>query len=262
MSIDVKFNAGAFNAAMANYADALIKPSEASAFVKIQAGRLVQTLIKITPPENPAKTRKRIEANMMTRAQPVIRPDRLSIEAGGKHGKGNIRWYAWGKKALYGVDSKVADLTKYSDGALYQLLMRRTKTGRVNLGTRGKQKVMVWRKTLVKKSTLRKVIARLKKTVGRLKAGWLVSWRKLGSPSGIYSPPKWITDNESKAKGFCIDGLGIPGSPEFSLINQSAGAGHVGMQRLVLRALEIRAAAMIKDMQLKLKYAKQKAGLN
>jgi hypothetical protein len=95
------------------------------------------------------------------------------------------------------------------------------------------------------------VVTKVKQHVGRLKAGWLSSWRFAGAPEGNNgSVPQFVLQHERAARGYYIDGLGIPGGPSITLVNYAKGATAENCGYLVQRGVAIRAKAMIADLQL------------
>ena len=232
--------------------------------VRVEAGRLVQTLIKVTPPTEPAKTRDSIGGKVDATFHVLGTENGRSwteFDQGGKHGYGDVAWYAFQPNAIFGV-AKDVDMTGASAAELYSVYQanrRQTKEGRIMAGKRGKQTVYIWRKitTLAKEVAVLK--ARLKKHVGRLKAGWLPTWKDLGRPQGTYAPPQWVTQHEAGALGYSINGLGDPRFPQFTLENHAKGAGSQKMNALVKTALDIRSKAMVQRMTFLVKHPEKLA---
>lgn len=230
--------------------------------VRKEGGRLVQTLIRFTPPRDRKASQDALEKRVGSRftaqdAAGVTSWHQLQHGgiSGGKHGEGEVRWYAWNAKALYGV-AQDYDLTKATVDGLRTVYYetRMTKEGRIVAGHRGKQTVYLWQRYIVKSATLNKLKARLKKHFGRLKAGWLVSWIELGRPGGEYTPPGWVTAHEQGARGYCLNGLGDPRYPQLTLENHAKGAGSEQMRELVRDALVARNQAMVRRMAFLIKH--------
>ncbi len=133
-----------------------------------------------------------------------------------------MNWYAFTPRGIYGV-AQDYDLTNATVAGLYATYFqtKTNKMGRIIVGKRGKQTIYLWQKYTVNEQTVKKLIERLKKHIGRLKAGWTVAWNKLGQPG--QPVPGWITRHENGARGDGIDGLGIPDQPSFTLINRALG---------------------------------------
>jgi hypothetical protein len=229
--------------------------------VRVEAGRLVQTLIKVTPPAEPARTRESIEGRV-DRTFQVLGTENgrswVDLDQGGKHGYGDVAWYAFQSNAIFGV-ARDADMTGASAAelyAVYQANKRQNKQGRIIAGRRGKQTVYIWKKITTLASEVRKLKTRLKSHVGRLKAGWCPAWDKLGQPRGTYAPPRWVTDHnvEGKVQGYAINLIDDPRFPQFTLENHAKGAGSDTMNGLVKTALDIRSKAMVKRMTFLVKH--------
>lgn len=229
--------------------------------VRVEGGRLVQTLIRFTPPEDRRKSEQGMENAILSKFslldQARYAPSggiahRFEALHGGKHGQSDVRWYAWNARGLYGV-AEDYDLTKATVDGLkavyYQTrISRGRKKGRIIAGHRGKQTVYLWQRYLTKPATVKRLVARLKKHFGRLKAGWLVSWIELGRPQGTYAPPQWVTRHETGARGYCLNGLGDRRYPQLTLENHAKGAGTEKTNRFVRDALVVRSEAMVKRM--------------
>jgi hypothetical protein len=221
--------------------------------MKYQGGQLARTLINITPPREKAKSQQAIQKKVSGRFAVLNNPERLFQQGtGGKHGSGDVYWYAWNSTQLYGV-MRDSDMTKASVEDLYQLYLKTTYRGTVKLGMRGKQKVRVWQKILAKKATVNKLIKRIQSHLGRQKAGWLPAWRKCGAPGAVV--PQWITRHEQGVRGRAE--LRMTGE-EFSVTFYNSAVGIVKSQKLVASALKIRVTAMVKDIGLYVRGIKRK----
>lgn len=221
-----------------------------------EAGQLALTLMKITPPKDPKRTRDIIETKLSRKFAGAMNPSRTyentessawGGDVGKKRGSGDVFWYVWTPTALYGVSKEAADYRNANEQGVYRLLFETTAGGKTKVGQRGKQRVYITQKYLVKPSMVKKVIARVKRHVGRLKAGWAVSWQDVGSPTGtVASPPQWVMKHAATArslgKGQSQPELGLPGGPTFTLINRNAGART--LEWLIRDAMKIRAKAM------------------
>lgn len=231
-------------------------------FVMRQAGLLNRTLITITPPRDRAKTAKQITDNITGKFNAIGNPEReFTIPQDSKHGTGDVHWYNWDQHTLRGV-ARDADLTKASVEELYNLIHKIRPRGTISAGQRGKQRVIIWQKTTTKAATVKKLIARMLKHIGRLKAGWLVSYDFLSANGAIADRsrvPEWVQRHRTNARGYYIDGLGIPNGPTFTIANYAVGVKKAG--QLFHNALEIRVKAMAKDMQLYIRGVKQKHGV-
>lgn len=248
---------------MADLADAAgVRGDHGKAFVKKQAGALVETLMRISPPDNRQLSRKSIEASVQNRFALVGNPSvDYTIPADSKHGaNGDVHWFLWTHHALTGV-AKDADYTKASGDELYELYKRIVKKGggRIRAGNRGKQAVSIYQKTTVKASAAKKLIARIIGHLGRLKAGYLPAFDELQSSGNIYRPPQWVRKHRSGARGRFQDETSAPQKPSVVITNFAKGVGKTN--NLVRRALAIRLKAMKADMQLYVRGVKQKYGV-
>lgn len=223
-----------------------------------EAGRLVQTLIKITPPADRKGSMDKLGAKVEGKFHSLGEESGHSFSefsAGSKAGQGDVRWYAFQPNSIYGIKQDL-DMSEASVEDLRDVYYKTQLNGdgRIVAGTRGRQTVYLWQKITTKAATVKKLAKRLKDHFGRLKAGWLPSWKDLGRPGGTYSPPGWVTDHEDGARGYSINGLGDPRFPQFTLENHAKGAGTAKMNGLVRDALVIRSEAMVKRMSFLIKH--------
>lgn len=220
-----------------------------------RVGRLTRKLIDITPPTEPAKTKKAIEDSVTAKFQTGgsgEQWDAALSESGGKHGSGSVYWYAWNSQALYGVD-KDADLRDSSPEAIAYLAARLTAKGKLRAGKHGRQTVYISRKFLTKPKTVKAAIKIIQGHVGRLKAGWMVAWRALGSPGA--QVPQWISKHEQGAKGYIVNSSAAPGMPSITIANFAKGAG--SMKRkfgwLIQKAIKSEIGGMMADLKFAIK---------
>jgi len=243
-----------FNRGMTGFVDRL--GIEGPVVLKKEMGELLKTLIKITPPKDPAKTRGSIGNSISTKFAAAGDSDLSEHGGGGKVGKSGILWYRTDSDFLRGVAPE-NDMRKASVEELRPLLYRLRKSGRQILPfrhPRDQQRVMILQTVLTRRSTVNKLIAQIKGHVGRLKAGWLASWDRL-SPGGGNQPPQWVTRHKAGARGYFVDGLGVKGFPSFTIANTAVGVGNPrnNLTWLVQGALNIRAKAMRANLALFMK---------
>lgn len=234
-----------FNSSVINYVANL--GQAAGMVVRRQAGALASTLIRISPPTDVRLTKQRIKDRVSQRFVKMNNSDRKFRRGGkgGKHGRGDIRWYSWQSDALYGVQ-KQNDMRDASVEDLRQLLHTMNVKGTKTLGQRGKQRVVVWQKQLVRKATVNKLIRRIQDHVGRLKAGWVVSWQGFGSPGR--QPQAYVMKHLAGARGSFIDNTRSTQQPNATITNSSVGADKL-KGKIVQNALKIRIEAMRKDVE-------------
>lgn len=248
MDAGFETNFGDFNRNMARYCDEL--GMAGPEVVRKQAGLLARTLIELSGPKSVSKAKEKIGAGVQRAFGSDSRDS--GIETGGKHGSGDVHWYSWDEKNLRGIARDVDVRDKTSDD-LYDLYNKlrgmQTSRGMLIAGKRGKQTIKIWQKYVAKKSQLAKLIRRLQGHIGRRQAGWLPAWRITGSPQGSAGPVgQKVLDHENGARGFYLDGLGIPNGPTFELVNTAVGSSK--LNAIVSSALRIRAKAMADDLRL------------
>lgn len=232
-----------FNRGMAGFVDKL--GIEAKVVLKKETGELLKTLIKVTPPADPSKTRNRIKQQVASRFDEASSVDVTGIDQAGESG---IVWTRHTKKYLYGISR---ELDKRSESnvkraaALYYGLTAKGRRILPFLKPRKRQKVYLRQRIFLQSGMKKKIGAYFAKHVGRLKAGWLASWDVL-APTGGNQPPKWVTRHKQGARGYFIYGLGIKNYPTFIIANTAAGVGNKknNLDWLAQKALAIRAKAM------------------
>ncbi len=213
-----------------------------------EMGELDKTLVRITPPSDPSKTRKNIQRDITGKFNLVADEGNSNqIRSGGSIGASGIHWYRVDPSFLRGI-APAADKTDASVEELEALRHRITKKGRLNLPflhPRKKQRVLIYQTITTKRGTVNKLIARARAHVGRLKAGWLVAVQfgalKL---TGSHLPPQWVTRHMQGAHGTFVDGLANPNNPTFTVTNYGRGIGQKSIPGLIASAVQIRGKAM------------------
>lgn len=252
-----------FNRAMGIYAYELgVTGPNLGRFVRKQAGELVKTLIRITPPSNPAKTRERLGKNVDARFKALSEVESKTKFGEGQLGTtGSVNWYSATSRFLFGVAPDL-DMRGASAEALYPIFFRITPKGRLSLpfkSRRTSQRVLITQRILTKRATVLRLKARLIRHIGRLKAAWTPSWTKLAMPG---SPgPKFVTRHTLGARGDALNNLDQPMLPTFTMINRAKGINGKDVPRLLKRALDIRTKAMLADLQLYIRGVKERAQL-
>jgi hypothetical protein len=250
----VEVDISGFNAGMAGLVNRCrIEPRKV---VVKETGELMKTLVRVTPPSEPAKTRQRIAAKVTSRFQAAetVEASGSGGKSGSRYGNGETDWYAWSPQFLFGV-SPDKDLRRASVDDLSALYYRLTATGKQSYQfTRFKnrrQRILISQKVLTKQSTIKKLIAKLQSHIGRLKAGWLVAYSTGAIPlTGGNMPPAFVTRHMNGAKGRFIDGLGVEDYPTFAIGNSAKGVGDKRVAHFVSGALDIRAKAMVQNARL------------
>jgi hypothetical protein len=228
--------------------------------VRKESGELMKTLVRVTPPKDPGKTRERIARTIkmkFTAAESAgsgLVSSTSRLESSTKNGKGEIEWLLWSPQFLRGI-AKEADRRNDSVDELMRLSYRLTPKGRKVLPFRRfrnrRQKVMIYGNILTNPKTVAALIRRVQGHVGRLKAGWLVAWAdgKI-TIMGSNLPPQWVTRHARGARGRFIDGLGVENAPFFAIGNSAVGIGEKQVRFFVRSALGIRAKAMAENARL------------
>lgn len=222
--------------------------------LKKECQRLVNELIRYTWPVDPEATKADIWKNVTGSFNSLGEQSEIKFEnyeAGGKAGRGDVRWISSTSTALYGVQQD-KDMRKAKADALYEVYwasrrVRAIKQGGSYIlkGNRGRQKVKIAAHIAAKASQVKKLAARIKKHVGRLKASWLPSWIALGRPNSGGAPPRLVTQHEDGARGDFRNELGNKGNPSFTLISYAKGCGSETMRERLSAALRFRAEKMI-----------------
>ena len=224
--------------------------------VKRQAGLLARTLINISPPANKEKSAKRIESRVY-HAFEQMSDQSLATGDPRKAGQGGVVWTGSHKFALYGIGRNV-DFREASVETLEQLFLGR-KTGNAKrakfLRGHGQQDVYINQQITTKKSTVKKLVAKMQKRLGKLKAAWMVSWEACGHPGKPI--PQWIANHRPGARGDVVINLEAPGSPSITIVNSASGVSAMKKFGLLASALRIRADAVVKDIQFAIAHPKE-----
>lgn len=224
--------------------------------VRVEAGRLAETMMRLTPPKDimaaRTKIQNRVKAEFTAMTDTVENrtvkwTKRHHALSAGAYGE-PVLWYHFTPTGIYGV-AQTKDLREASADDLYALWKgnRITKQSRFIAGKRGKQTVYLWQRWLTRKRTVAALARRVMEHVGRAKAGWLVAWDELKNKGykGKYQPPQYVTNHRAGARGAYVSELGTPGYPTFTLINTAVGMGSKLMREIARRAMELRAKAMV-----------------
>ena len=258
MNTPTKVDISGFNRGMTGFVDKL--GIAGPVVLKKEMGELLKTLVRVTPPKLPARTRANIEGDVLTSFTVLAHNDVHFNSVDKPIGPSGIKWYRWNSSHLYGVEPD-QDKTKSTPselGALYystRVSVTKSNGGEIVGGTayrtapfkhpRRNQTVQLAARYLIKRSTANRLIKTIQSHVGRLKAGWLASWDVL-APGGSNKPPQWVMRHKSGARGYYINGLGVKGYPTFTIANTAKGVGNpkLKLDSLVRLALAIRVKAM------------------
>lgn len=220
--------------------------------VEKETGELIKTLVRVSPPSTPAKTRQNIDEMVFKKFESVeAATDYDSNET--DIGSTGVKWYAWNQKFLFGV-APDSDMRKASTDVvrkIYYQIKKVSGRGRIVRQfrhPRKAQRVAILTKVLTTKPQLRQVAARIKRNIGRLKSAWLVAVANGAIKlTGSNQPPEYVRRHVSGARGKFENGLNKPGHPSFTIINFAKGIGQKAVNGLVRAAVNIRAKAMAEN---------------
>lgn len=214
-----------------------------------EAGELVKTLVRISPPKYPAKTREDIKSKINFTFNAFSKESGFS-GLDGAVGPSGLKWYASNSKFLFG-GSPDNDMRKASQAELLRVHYSAKvvqKHARLILPFKGRQtsqRVALMMKIIASRKQINGVISRVQKHVGRLKAGWLAGVTKgLIRISGGYMPPSWVTRHTTGALGNCAVDFGNPASLSITISNKAKGVSSRASLYFVQSAISIRAKAM------------------
>lgn len=268
MSDEITIDTSGFNAGMEGLVRRL-KIDSKTVIIK-EAGELMKTLVKVTPPADKDKTKAGIAdkvrarfgaastASLSGREETLYtnaskgRTKHFGVNVDPERSYGGIKYYAADPQFLHGV-AEDADMRKASVEQLRHLLYHITKSGNQTypFNHPRKQKVKISRKIFTTPEQQKALTERVQKHVGRLKAGWLVAWVDGRIPiTGSNLPYQWVTRHARGARGRYIDGLGVENFPTFSIGNFAQGIKQKDMRSFVQTALSIRTKAMPENARL------------
>jgi len=259
MEASLTVDATKFNTACTVYSTELRKtPREV---VTEQVGLLMADLGKNLPPRDPEKTKDSI-AKGVNKKFSILSTSTVDntfvLGGGGKAGHGDVLWIGASSQGLFGV-AKESDMTKASAEDLRKLFYTLTGGAKQRVGQRGKQRIYVSQKITTKESTRNKLIKIIQDRVGLLRASFCVGFSEVGGKQRI---PAWVMKHiaSGKAKGSFVNGLGLPGKAEFTIISNASGVSDEKCTYFLQGALNRRGEAMISRIGYLQKQAKSKAG--
>lgn len=260
MEATLTIDTSKFNTACGVYVTSLKKtPREV---VTEQAGLLMVDLGRNLPPKDPDKTKSTI-ADDVNRKFSILststEANTFTVGIGGKEGHGDVHWIGSSSNTLFGI-TKESDMTKASVEDLRKLYYSTTKSGKLRAGHRGKQKVYISQRITTTEGTRNKLVKQIQERVGLLRASFCVG---LGEVAAKQRPPSFVMKHvqSGKAKGSFINGLGLPGKAEFTLISNAAGVSDEKCTHFLQGALNRRGEAMMSRISYLQREAKKKARL-
>lgn len=223
--------------------------------VEKETGELIKTLVKLSPPKDPSRSKYKAETDVRSRmAMASSGGYRGFEETSGSTGASGIKWYAVDEKFLRGVLPE-NDMRKESDDKVFKAFRTYNKKGRMNLAfkhPRERQRVLISQRLLATPQQINSIVKRVKKSFGRLKAAWMVA-SSLGPIrlTGGNLPPNWVKDHANmKARGRFENGLSTTENPSFTIANFAKGISDKAITGIVRGALSVRAKAMLKNAEL------------
>lgn len=230
--------------------------------VIVESGRLCELLIKRTPPQDAGRAnalRERIEKKVTKRFERLTsKIDTKQYQSGGKFGRGEVCWIKSAPTFLYG-ERRDAFLVKDLD-MLWGIFLRtaRLRSEAVQQPQpRGSQKVYIRTGASVSRADVARLVKRLQRHVGRLKAGWLTAYRavqRLGF-RGAWQPNKFVLNNETGNRGDFNNGLQQdPTKPFIDVINRARDVNKNYMRTIAHHALESRVKYVVKRLQVLVKH--------
>lgn len=258
------------NECLGNYARELkIEPPVA---VRLQAGILARELAEGAAPASRQALERSIEKDVKKVYAPA---PRQMLPLAHRQGKGFV-WLMASPSVVVGVrnldyhlEDSVDDMSRLFHktnprGSRYEQMGARRETvgGAVQRVAKGRhaQKVVRLNRIVVKRGVYSQFLTRLKKRAGILGGSWAVAWPVL-QPKGAKPPAyKFRHVQDGSARGTYIDGLGIPGHAQFSLVNRATGCTGEKQIEMVRGKLRYRAIAMAADLKNLLRGAYKRAG--
>lgn len=231
-------------------------------FVEKETGELIKTLVRLSPPKDPSRSRFKAETDVRSRFALAATGGFRNFEDTTGTGDG-VRWYSVDESFLRGALPE-NDMTKESFENLYKTFRKYNKRGRTNTSfnpPRKRQRVLISQKLLATKNQITKIASKVKKNFGRLKAAWMVA--TIGGAiklSGGNRPPKWVTNHLNyQSRGRFENGLSVPHNASFTIANFAKGIGSKEVNRLAGLAVSIRTKAMMQNSDLYTKGKKNMA---
>lgn len=264
--LNVNIDATVFNRGMAGLVQKL--GIESKKVVAKETGELLKTLVKVSPPADRMKSLERIRKRVDIAFDALAQDVNFKGEVGGEKSKKypGLTWYSVDSQYLRGIAGP-ADMRKASVPDLRRVFLR---TRVFKRGARqifqfpdGRAQRIVIKQQIATDKKKRDALTRLlAKSIGRLKAAWLVPvFRGAISLYGANLPPAWVKQHATGARGTYANGLnnqvqGIP-VPTFAITNFAKGIGQRGINFIVQKAMTIRGKAMEQNTALILKGKKR-----
>jgi hypothetical protein len=234
-----------FGAQMARYSDEL--GQDARGVVKRQTGLLMRELTNQLPPAS----RKRLESVIGRDVRSVFHGRSKFMFKGTKAGDGDIVWLDASQEHITGVRKS---MYRPGSNAAQMAAIYKEKRGKMGtkydpIGRRGRQKVQLLDRFVVNSRELAKFELLQRNKAGKLKASFALAWDAI-APDGR-KPAKWVMRHAEAgtAKGTYVNGLDVPGFPQFTIISRSAGCESAVAAMAIYGALKTRTLAIQSDIK-------------
>lgn len=252
-----------FNQGMAGLVRATKKNSQV--VIAKEMGELVKTLVRISPPKEPRKTKDSIRLNFHKKFSALDRATGFE-DLDKEQSSTGLKWYGANSKYLFG-GAPDSDLRESSQKTLLGVYYRvKNVQGHHRIivpfkNRKTRQRVAILTRVLTTPEKIAALVKRVQAHVGRLKAGWLAAVRDGAIKiTGAYKPPKYVTDHMNAGlRGRYEDRLRDEKNPSFLIANSAKGITNRYTQFLIQSAVTIRAKAMVRNAALYLKGKKKLA---
>lgn len=236
-----------FNAGIAGLQRAL--GIETRRIVEKEAGELIKTLVRVSPPRDRSRSQFHAETDVRSRFEMAGNGGFRDFNGtSGTVGASGVKWYSVDEKLLRGVLPQ-NDMTGASVSEVYRTFRQYNKRGRIIKSfthPRRRQRVSISQRLLVTKKQIAGVVKKVRANFGRLKAGWLVAVNTgVVRISGGRMPPAWVTNHSKSARGRVVENnLSNPQAPFITIANFAKGISSPLATSVARDAVQIRAKAM------------------
>jgi hypothetical protein len=203
---------------------------DVSHIVRDESKLLAVEISKRVGPRDRAKTGERIDKSVRSRFAELGEEQNNFEDNPGKEGHAFVKWYRCDENFLFGV-ARDLDMRHGDPETLAKAYFdSKTVQGRMRLifsfhHPRQKQRVAITMKILTSKAVLRQTVAVVKKGIGRLKASWFATAKKI-DPSLV--GPEWVErhlKNNTTPRAITeLGGLQNNESPSVEFGSKAAGA--------------------------------------
>lgn len=226
---------------------------DAGEVLRDESRLFLKQCISFTPPRNKKQGENAIAGDLFGRSQ--FQKGQRSPGIFSKIPEAKRHFYTESDSVIVWADGgrivAVGDANLYRPGATMETMRshhykNKTKRGRVSQAGAWTKNIGRWKaRTLmfVQEQTANQYLKSLFNRVGRLKAGWLPAFTRLGGKAKA-----WIQRHQSGARGYIVDNSSNPTAPYIDMENHAAGVGET--KRIVNNALRARQSAMARRLKL------------